>query len=104
VVTTKSEAFDLFSKWLSENTKIHCDLSGHRYAMTMEGRITCLSGETLTLEGDDKVSEFVLRWMPDVRFEYADHPAQGSAHILIVLIPPFGDATHTQRVVFHAKE
>lgn len=39
----RSEALDIFNKWLSERTLLRCDLSFSRFAACFRGRIVSLA-------------------------------------------------------------
>jgi hypothetical protein len=103
VVTTKSEALDLFSKWHSDNTKIHCDLSTRRYAVTMVGRIKSLDASKLVVGSSDGTGECVLPLTSSLHFGYGDAP--GSEHILVVWFDsPVGATSAPDHLALYALE
>jgi hypothetical protein len=88
----RSEAVDLFSKWGTGRTLLRVDFTFAAFAACFRGRVAGLSETELRLLSDDTFSEFVLRFKPDLEFEYGDpreFPEEAELYesALVVLFP-----------------
>ncbi len=94
----RSEALDIFNKWLSERTLLRCDLSFSEFAACFRGRIVALSDDRLQLLSDDTFSEFVLPLTANLNFGYGEPRSEpeslefsGGLVIFMSELPPTGD-------------
>jgi|ERR1017187_299063 hypothetical protein len=67
-----AEAFDLFRKWLSEETLIECKLNFPLFRSRFRARVREISSGNLKLWSDDTKSELALRIEPWMEFGYGD--------------------------------
>jgi hypothetical protein len=70
--TRREEAFDLFSKWLSEATLLECRLNFPAFRSRFRVRLREISESNLRLWSDDTTSELVVRILPQMEFGYGD--------------------------------
>lgn len=94
----RSEALDIFNKWLTERTLLRCDLLFLEFAACFRGRIVSLTDDRVRVLSDDTFSELDLPLTPELNFGYGE-PRSGPENLefsgtLIVFmaeLPPTGD-------------
>ncbi len=94
----RSEALDIFSKWLSERTLLRCDFSFWEFAACFRGRIVSLSDDRLQVLSDDSFSELVLPLRAGLSFGYGEPRSEpetlefsGALIVFMAELPPAGD-------------
>jgi len=68
----RDEAFDIFRKWLSEETLLECTFFFPTFRSRFRARLRELSDDELKLWSDDTTSELALRVTPSMAFAYGD--------------------------------
>lgn len=67
-----SEALDLFRKWSSERSFLHCTFSFREFAASFAGRVAEVSEERVVVLSEDGWGELVLPITEDLGFSYSD--------------------------------
>jgi hypothetical protein len=105
VRTGRSEALDIFRKWLSERSLVRCDLLFGDFAASLRGRVFRVAEDRGDLVSDDTHSELALVLRPDLEFAYGeprDFPAEAEifAGGLVVLFPSLDPAAERDKIRF----
>lgn len=79
----RSEALDLFNKWLSEGTLIRCDFTFAWFAAAFRVRVKAVAEDGLKLLSDDGRTELALALPADVVFRYGDSRADPAVSELV---------------------
>ena len=70
---SRSEALDIFHKWLSEKSLLRCDLAFSMFVAYVKGRILGVERDAISLISDDGDAELRLEFTPKTEFAYG-HP------------------------------
>lgn len=75
----RSEALDMFGKWLTEGTLIACNFEFRLLAAVFRGRVKAVTAAELSLLSDDTFAELTLALPADLDFWYGDNRADPDA-------------------------
>jgi hypothetical protein len=70
---SRSEALDIFHKWLSEKSLLRCDLAFSMFVACFKGRVMAVEDNAISLISDDGDAELGLEFTPKTEFAYG-HP------------------------------
>jgi len=94
----RSEALDIFNKWLYERTLLRCDLLFSEFAACFRGRIVSLTDDRVQVLSDDLVSELVLPLKAELNFGYGEPRSEpdnldfsGALIVFMAELSPTGD-------------
>ena len=63
---------DLFGKWSAGKSAVRCEGRFSKVAFSLTGRISSVNDDELRIIYDETRSEVVVRFSPEIEFEYAD--------------------------------
>ena len=95
----RSEVIDLFSKWFADKSLVRCEGNFSKVAFSLRGRIFSISDQELKILSDDRASELVVRFAPEMEFGYGDFrnapPTEKQYESCVVIffspVPPVGE-------------
>jgi hypothetical protein len=91
----RSEALDVFHKWLSEKSLLRCDLAFSMFVACFKGRVMAVEDNAISLISDDGDAELRLEFTPKTEFVYGDsRRSRDDAELYeSVLLVFFGEVT-----------
>ncbi len=99
--TGRTEAIDLFRRWVSEATLLRVHFSFSLFALSFLGRIKEVSDTRLYFLSDDTTSELELPLPDDLEFGYGDDRRFENVGLAgIVLIFPLAEAPERDAISF----
>ena len=107
--TERSEAVDLFRKWSSVGTVIHCQGSLPLMVFSLDAKVLLADDHEVRLISDDTRSQLVLRLRPEMEFGYLDsrqvtgQEAADFEHCLVAYLGPITEEGDTDHLAFAAR-